>query len=54
MFGLNLFGLTMVGADVCGFTGIASEELCVRWHQVGAYLYTFYRNHNFKFSPGGC
>ena len=26
------------------------KDLCVRWHQAGAYLYTFYRNHNFKYS----
>ena len=22
----------------------------MRWHQAGAYLYTFFRNHNFKYS----
>ena len=25
--------MSSVGADVCGFTGRVSEDLCVRWHQ---------------------
>ena len=42
---MNMYGMPLMGADVCGYSGDTSAELCARWTVLSA-LYPFSRNHN--------
>ena len=46
LLSLAVTGQSFAGADVGGFHGDPSKELFIRWHQLGAMVYPFYRCHS--------
>ena len=43
---MNVFGIPLVGADVCGNIGNTTDDLCTKWYNLAAVAYPFSRNQN--------
>lgn len=43
----NIYGVTMSGANICGYHGDTTPELCARWYKIGAF-YPLAVNHNVR------
>ena len=41
MLNFNMFGVSMVGSDICGFSGNTNEELCIRKYQTKIFFLKF-------------
>ena len=47
IFQFQIYGIPMVGDDICGFNNDSWDTLCARWMTLGAF-FPFARNHNCK------
>ena len=51
LLSMSVCGMSFTGADVGGFFDHPSKELFIRWHQLGALAYPFYRSHSHIDNP---